>query len=298
MFLQAAVIPLLMTGVPLFILLTGYLNVNKTVNRKYYSGCIRVLFAYLLFSIVTILFRKYWMHEELSWIQWGLKILDFSAIPYGWYIEMWIGLFLLTPFLNYMYKAIPSRKQKLILIATLYFLTALPDLLNRYGLHLVPGFWAKCYPLTFFFIGSYIKEYRPRFNKWILALVILILSLVNPVFNAVFLDNHDLVQIAGGASGVFGVLIVTAFFLICYDIDVRSLLAGRCLAEISTVSLDMYLCCFIMDMIVYPYFIDRYYISQSQFGKYFFIIVPLLFIGSFIIAFVKDKLCKLISPRL
>ena len=298
MFLQATILPLLLTGVPLFIMITGYLNSNKTVSRKYYSGCIRVLFAYLLFSIITVLFRKYWMHEDLSWIQWGLKILDFSAIPYGWYIEMWIGLFLLTPFLNYMYKAIPSKKYKLVLIATLYALTALPDMFNRYGLHLVPGFWAKCYPLTFFFIGSYIREYRPEFNKWFLAAVILVLSLINPVSNSIFFDNHDLVQVAGGPSGIFGVPIAAAFFLICYNIDFKSIFARKLFTKISTVSLDMYLCCYIIDMLVYPYFLNNYYINQNQFGIYFFVIIPILFLGSFILAYIKDRLCKLISPKL
>lgn len=151
------------TGVPLFIMMTGYLNAHKVeCNRKYYKGMKRVLISYLLFSVITILFRKYYLYEDLTWIQWGLKILDFSAIPYGWYIEMWIGLYLLTPFLNLLYKAIPTQKQKLILLVTLYVLTALPDLLNRYGLHLVPGFWQSVFPLTYFFIGSYVREYEPE----------------------------------------------------------------------------------------------------------------------------------------
>lgn len=120
MFIQALFNPLFQTGVPLFLLLTGYLNTNKTVSKRYYKGCIRVLVAYLFFSIITILFRKYYLHEDLSWLKWILKIFDFSAIPYAWYIEMWIGLFLLTPFLNMMYKAIPTQRQKQILILTLY----------------------------------------------------------------------------------------------------------------------------------------------------------------------------------
>lgn len=94
MFLQAMSIPLFMTGVPLFLLLTGYLNINKTVSKRYYKGCIRVLASYFLFSLLTILFRKYYLQEDLTWAKWILKIFDFSAIPYAWYIEMWIGLFL------------------------------------------------------------------------------------------------------------------------------------------------------------------------------------------------------------
>ena len=74
MFLQAMSIPLFMTGVPLFLLLTGYLNINKTVSKRYYKGCIRVLASYFLFSLLTILFRKYYLQEDLTWAKWILKI--------------------------------------------------------------------------------------------------------------------------------------------------------------------------------------------------------------------------------
>lgn len=292
MFIQALFNPLFQTGVPLFLLLTGYLNSNKIVSKRYYKGCVRVLVAYLFFSIITILFRKYYLHEDLSWLKWILKIFDFSAIPYAWYIEMWIGLFLLTPFLNMMYKAIPSQRQKQILILTLYVMTALPDLFNRYGLHLVPGFWASCYPLTFFFAGSYIHEYRPRVDSWKLWLIMLLLCMINPVFNVLFVHNHTLIQIAGGPWGVFGTVVAIAFFLLFYQTDFRSPVLRKSLTKISLLSLDMYLCCYIFDALVYPYFMDRYFVNQSQFGIYFFIIVPILFAGSFVMAWAKDILFR------
>ena len=110
---------------------------------------------------------------------------------------MWIGLFLLTPFLNLLYKAIPDQKQKLILVGTLYIMTALPDLLNRYGVHLVPGFWQQCFPLTFYFIGAYIHEYKPTIRKGWAWMIILGICLINPIFNLIFIHNHTLVQICG-----------------------------------------------------------------------------------------------------
>lgn len=130
MFLQATSYVIFALGVPWFLMLTGFLNRNKTVNRDYYKGCIRVLVSYVFFSVVTILFRKYYLMEELSWIEWGKKILDFTAIPYAWYIEMWIGLFLLTPFLNMLYKAIPTQRQKKMLLLTLLLLVAVAFTLN------------------------------------------------------------------------------------------------------------------------------------------------------------------------
>ena len=295
MFLQALIFPLFLTGVPLFLMLTGYLNTNKTVSKQYYKGCIRVLVAYLFFSIVTILFRKYWLGEDFSFRHVIGSILRFNAIPYAWYIEMWIGLFLLTPFLNMMYKAIPTQRQKQILLLTLYVMTALPDLCNRYGLHLVPGFWDSCFPLTFFFAGTYIHEYKPRFESWKLWLTILSMCLINPVFNVLFVHQHSLIQIAGGSSGVFGTVIAVAFFLLFYQTDFKSPAIRKSLTKVSLLSLDMYLCCYIFDALVYPYFMNHYFVSQSQFGIYFFIIIPILFVGSFLMAWLKDYMFRLLK---
>lgn len=298
MFIQGTIIPLFNVNVLLFMILTGYLNKNKTVSVDYYKSGIRVIAAYLFFSVVTIFFRKYCLHEDMSWLQWGLKILDFSAIPYGWYIEMWIGLFLLTPFLNMLYKAIPTKRQKQILIATLYLLTALPDLFNRYGFHLVPGFWAQCFPLTFFFIGVYISEYNPEIKKWKLIVCILALCLINPLFNILYKalsGPHSMIQIAGGPWGVFGTVIAVAFFLLLYRVDFQNTAARKIFSKISVLSLDMYLCCWIFDQLIYPYFMDRFFVSQSQFGIWFFVIIPILFIGSFAAAWLKDIIFKFIK---
>ena len=265
---------------------------NKTISKQYYKGCIRVLVAYLFFSIITILFRKYWLDVDFSFRHIIGSILRFNAVPYGWYIEMWIGLFLLTPFLNMMYKAVPTQRQKQILILTLCALTALPYSFNQYGWHLVPGFWEICYPLTFFFIGSYIHEYKPRIDSWKLWLVILLLCLINPICSILIGQSHTFIRKDGGRWGVFGTIVAIAFFLLFDQADFKSPVLRKSLTKISLLSLDMYLCCYIFDALVYPYFMERYFVSQSQFGIYFFIIVPILFAGSFVLAWAKDILFR------
>jgi len=284
-------------GVPLFIMMTGFLNAHKVeCSWKYYRGGIRVIIAYLFFSIITLAFRTFLLDENLSWVNWGAKILRFNAIPYGWYIEMWIGLYLLTPFLNLMYKAIPTKRQKQILLVTLFVLTALPDLLNRYGFHLVPGFWQNIYPLTFFFIGSYIREYEPRLtgkNVWMAIAAIILVCAINPIFNMLFVKNHTMIQIAGGSNGVFGTIVAVLMFLLLYKVDIKNHATTAVLKRISLLSLDMYLCCWIFDKLFYPYFLDRYFVSQSQFGKYFFVIVPLVFLSSLVVAQLKEWLFAL-----
>lgn len=295
MHLQALFRKLFGAGVPLFIMLTGYLNAGKTPTRSYFLGGRRVLTAYLFFSAITIFFRQFCLHEALSLPRWILKILDFSAIPYGWYIEMWIGLFLLTPFLNIAYNGIRRQRDKLLLLAILYAMTALPDLFNRYGMHLVPGYWQSCYPLMFYFAGRYIREYRPTFRPVTLLAAMLACCLVDPLFNSLFVGSRPLLQVAGGYYGILGTIIAIAFFLLVYQVDFRNATLARILARISLLSLDMYLCSYIFDAIYYPLFRQHYFHSQPQFGIFFFVLVPLVFLSSFLLAGLKSRIFRAIG---
>lgn len=293
LFLQASILPLFNSGVPLFLMLTGYLNSNKEVSRHYFHGIWRVLISYLFFSVLTIIFRKYYLYEDIGLLRGFHMITGFSAIPYAWYIEMWIGLYLFTPFLNILYKNIARRRHKLLLILILFVVTAIPEFTNRYGAHLMPGYWEMCYPVLFFFIGNYIKEYQPNVKRIYLIVALVACSLVTPVFNAILLSNHTLIKIAGGAHGIFGTIIAVAFFLLIYKVDFDSKAIRSILSSISAVALDIYLCCYIFDAIYYPIFKERFFVSQQQFGAYFFVIVPLVFLSSFVLAQVKTLLFKI-----
>lgn len=293
MFIQGTMKFFFGIGVPLFLLLTGYLNSGKQISPQYYKGGIRVIASYLIFSIITILFRKYGLGEEVSWMEWGHQILSFSAIPYGWYIEMWIGLFLLTPFLNILYHHIPNKKQKLILLGTLFLMTSLPEFMNRYNLHLIPGFWVTCFPLFFYVAGAYIREYQPVIPKIWGWTSILGICLIAPVFNILFIKNHSMLSITGTPSGVFGSIISILFFMMYYTWNTNALPVRKALECVSKVSLDMYLCCYIFDALLYPIFKDLWkWDGPSQAGWYFPLIVPTLFLCSFLTAWTKEKIFR------
>ena len=152
------------------------------------------------------------------------------------------------------------------------------------------------YPLTFFFIGSYIREYEPRLtgkNVWMAIAAIILVCAINPIFNMLFVKNHAMIQIVGGSSGVFGTIVAVLMFLLLYKVDIKNYATTAVLKRISLLSLDMYLCCWIFDKLYYPYFLDRYFVSQSQFGKYFFVIVPLVFLSSLVVAQLKEWLFAL-----
>ena len=117
--------------------------------------------------------------------------------------------------------------------------------------------------------------------------------LLDPLFNTFFVKNHSMIQIAGDPSGIFGSVISILFFLIYYTWNTNCLPAKKMLAGISKASLDMYLCCYIFDALLYPTFRDLWkWNGPAQAGWYFPVIVPTLFLCSFTTAWLKEKILK------
>lgn len=116
MYLQSFMRMTFIICVPLFLILTGYLQRNKQVTKSYFKNLIPTLVLYFLYSIAAIAFRIVVLRENKSIIQWISSIENFSAISYSWYIEMFIGLFLISPFLNLVYNNLNSNKQKKYLL--------------------------------------------------------------------------------------------------------------------------------------------------------------------------------------
>lgn len=281
MFAQGMLQTLTMMNVPLFLMLTGYLNLNKKVNKKYYKGGIRVLVSYLVISIITVLVRKYAFGESgISWLQWIQKILNFSAIPYGWYIEMWIGLFLLTPFLNILWQNIDTKRNKQILLLTMYILTAFPNFFNRYGITLVPGYWVAMYPMSFFFMGAYVREYQPHVSKCKLLLIILGGCLINPVLNTAlgFVHTGTMIHIIGDGYGIVVMPLTMCFFMLCYDLKWNR--CKKLWSSISVLSLEMYLFSYIFDIMVYRFF-KQHFTDQAVMGYFYPLIIAIIVVLSY-----------------
>ena len=115
--------------------------------------------------------------------------------------------------------------------------------------------------------------------------MILTMALVTPLFNiVVYRGTHDVVEITGGPGGVFHTWIAVAIFLMLYRRDISIQPIKRMVTHCSMVSLEMYLCCYMFDQLYYPWLKERFYESQAQFLPWFFVIVPLVFLSSYIVA--------------
>ena len=188
-----------MICVPLFMILSGYLLNTKKISRSYFLKIFQTLGIYLLASLFCAAYRFFFDRENFSFIGsfWGL--FNFSTATYSWYIEMYIGLFLLIPFLNLIYNNLTSQKHKKLLLLVLLILTALPSVLNIWQFlniqwwirpsissnhdYLAPDWWIGIYPVTFYFIGCYLKEYTLKIKRSTNLLFILSVALLTGIFN-------------------------------------------------------------------------------------------------------------------
>ena len=260
-----------MVCVPLFIMLTGYLVRSRDCSLKYYKKLIRILAVYLLASLCCALYNRYIAMADRSILQefWGL--FTYETAPYAWYIEMYIGLFLLTPFLNILYEALQTKKQRQYLLTTLLILTVLPSIANiwwfddlswwrdpgsiRQYRQLVPQWWQMLYPVTYFYLGRWLRDYPVRCGKLTLLGLNLLVFVLSGAFNCYRSGNTTLIQ---GPWQDFGSLAVTVqsvlvFALFC-ALPLENAPAGlsSLLARISDWSLGAYLVSWIFDDLLYP----------------------------------------------
>ena len=296
MFLLGTLNSITAIGVPIFMMLTGYLTCRKTISRSYFKGITRVLVSYVVLSVVMILFREMYLGEHMSPVKWLLKITDFSAIPYAWYIEMWIGLFLLTPFLNILWSGIADRNHRKLLLFILFLCSALPDFFNRYGVHLAPGYWeSAAYPLLFFFAGAYIRDYRPAIDTRRGILAVLALALINPLLSILLQPGGTILHLTGDPNGIISTPVAILIFILLYTRNIGSSIARGAVTRISLLSLDIYLISYMFDMIVYPCFADMAGSDDAAVGWAFFLIVPVLFALDFSAAYVKDAIFRAVG---
>lgn len=244
---------LCMTCVPLFLLLTGYTCVGRKWSKGYYRKLLPVLFTYLLAGAACLAFRVFRQGERFG--LWGIvrQFTVYAAAPYGWYVEMYIGLFLLSPFFNAAWHALEDRG-KGALVLTLAGLTALPGAVNQYR-ELLPAWWVGVYPLTYYALGAWLREHPLRRKGWqLLACWLGLAGLVG-------LKGY---RTAGGGTylwlpedqwGSLALTLESACLFSCLRRAKGERVPGplrRCVTRAAGLALPMYLTSYIADQIVYP----------------------------------------------
>jgi len=174
-----------MSCVPLFLMLSGALLSGRSllpVNRNYLKKPGELLLIYFLCTIILIFFRSMILHEPMSLRDMIVNLFSFSQ--YSWYVFMYVGLFILIPYFNFIWNKLNDRWDKIILIVILCVLTTLTSILNIRQT-ILPEIWSGIYPVSYYFLGAYIsKEYEKiKIKKNVIFMVWVISAFIFSAFN-------------------------------------------------------------------------------------------------------------------
>ena len=275
-----------LAAVPLFLLLTGYLNCEKKLSKGYFKGIAPILVSYALISVISILADRFIFTEKITLWSGLLSILNFTAIDYAWYVEMYIGLFLLIPFLNLLKDALADKKQWHMLIVTLLFITTLPDVADSFifggvKINIIPDWWKNLYPVTFYFLGAYIKKFKPQVKR-IYAFAGAVATLILSVgLCALFSQQEYAWWVMNGISALPTAVVAVCVFLMFYRVESLPKIIGVPVRKVAVYSYEMYL---------FSYITDKYLYSTLRFGGIVTLIIN--FAVCFVLAYIVRSFIK------
>lgn len=295
------------TCVPLFLMLTGYLMNKKELKLSYYKGIKKTYILYIIICIFCLAFRVLVQHEKLMIRQMILSIFDFTANKYSWYIEMYIGLFLLIPFLNILWNNMDSVKQKW-LIVTLLCVSTLPSLLNCWNIFMIesdtrvynsiiPAYWENLYFFTYYFLGAYLSDRKIKIKLQRNIVILIGLMVIFGCFTYYRSYNTTYEWTAYNSYQGIQVVIITFLLfriLLALPLEKSPNIIKSVIYKISEFSLGIYLASAITDAVIYPELIERVTNAVRRMD-YLPIVVSLSFIAALIISGAANIIYKILA---
>lgn len=334
MFVMVTMRTLFSVCVPLFLILTGYLMSHKQLSKGYYKGIRKTLIIFVIASVLCMMFKA--VHENdaaktafysMNYSEmfaaihkdgaydiktYLLSIFDFTGANYSWYIEMYIGLFLMVPFLNLAYHKLNTQKGKQVLVGSFVFIAILPSIFNAFNFNsadwwatptisdefnkILPAFWMGIYPIAYYFVGCYIREYGLKLRTRSMLCVFGVALLLFTAFN--WYRSYATPFKSGTYVYWYGVepfVLSTLLFTLLSRINANNWAIGSriMLWKLSDLALGIYLMSFVFDEMIYevlrtnvPVMVDRL--------PYYFVTVPLSFAFAAITSYLMNKLTQLI----
>ena len=281
---------LFMICVPLFMMLTGYLKCHKTLSGAHYKSLIPILVSYVIIAVVKVIVSNIYYGEGFYTIKSALKAI--ATYQIAWYVGMYVGLMLIIPFLNKLIENM-SQREFLWMLGSFALIACVFPVVQ----YVVPSYWQAIYPIVYYFAGAYIREYRPKVNKWLCFAALILMSLINGTISYLaaggeFFRTDVLASVDSGYSVITVAVSTVAVFLMFYDsFDSLRSHRGTVLETISSASLEIYLFTGVFDVIIFS-FLKQTYTMATEFFWLFFITVPINFICSTICGVIVNKCVK------
>ena len=285
-----------MVCVPLFLLLTGYLvsakntALNSSCILKYYKKLLPLILKYIICMLIIYALSMSFGFEDFNLKSIIFGITGFSKYSkYSWYVNMYIGLFLLTPFLNLIWNSISEKKMHIILVLVFIILTLLPSLFNVYDFStrgaflnpqlnkentaLIPDWWVGIYPTTYYYIGAYLKKYIDfkKINPIKIAPIFLFSVLLTGAYN--IWRSHSVAFVWGtwnewgGVENTVNSVLIFVLINSLFKSEVNKSFS-HFLAYLSSLTFSAYLLSWLSDKIVYAHLNKTVTVITDRFKYY------------------------------
>lgn len=210
----------------LFLMLTGYLKSGNTNIKSCCRGLVPVLLGYLLASVITVPVRHFVFGDVQTLSVWTSRLFSFSAVYYGWYVEMYIGLILLCPFVNMALERLRETKTLITFAIVLLVITAFP---GATPWAIFPDYWRSVYPLTYYILGAVVRRLQPKIRPWLGIAGAVAVSLVLGAATVLSTDGALSDALTWEFADLWIAVIVLCLFTALYRVRIHPAL-GRILA--------------------------------------------------------------------
>lgn len=184
-------------------------------------------------------------------------------------------------FLNIIYANISTKQEKQILIFSFVVLTALPCEMNiQYKI--VPSWWIGFYPVMYYFIGCYLKEFGLKIGLLKNAMFLLVMIVVAGMVNYHFSFGQYFIRGAWAQhNSLITVCLTVLLFSFFLNLNLNNIPHGikKLLQYMSNYCFGAYLVSYIFDRTFYPILNSAILDVEMRF-KYYFIIVPIIYVCS------------------
>ena len=245
--------------VPIFLLLTGYFLSTRKPDRKHFTSIITVMVSWLILTALTNIAEWHLFGTPAENADIGRAILNIFTFSYGytWYVEMYLCLFLVIPYINVALDNM-SKKAQLGLIGVVGALTLLPTFGSSF---IVTGIWFRGFPdvfepmycVAYYLIGAYVARHKPQPSRILCALVFFGTVGIEAALSYYYSSAEYAWWLFTNYSALPHAIAATALFLLFYRVKKLPRPIGFAVKEISVCSFEMYLISYFTDKVFYSW---------------------------------------------
>ena len=284
-----------MMCLPLFLMLTGYLMSRKTFSLGYFKGIVRVwVIFFLCKSAIVVFYEILWAHHTVTPLSFIRSLT--AGVDYNWYVGLYSWLYCLIPLMNILFHSCDTKPKKQAFLLAVIGLLILPSIGNYYKSDM-PDLFHGMWPLAYYYIGAYVREYHNDGHKTRALLLFLGSALLSCTVSTLISRNTTYLRNALNDWNSAGTAaMATSLFVFLRKLDLRKISArgSTILAKISEWSFGAYLLTWIFDNVLYDQLAMQVPDNLARM-KYYFVMVPLVLACSILSSAVINGIYTLLA---